>query len=312
MQLNAVDYERLHNMLQSPENKKDSTERDEQLTYDTGIVAVTNAGREVLRFWPNHRNPYFDRAAAEKALAITKEKPGASNYATLADELSEKIINTTIRETFPDHTIFGEETGKNKGNSEYWWADDPIDGTMRFRNGSETWGISAGLFRGNEPVAGFIALPASQEVIAARKGHGAKLISFDGEELADLSEILASEATIDKALIGADYGYEERGGQITEYTAKIADKIGYPISYGSCSYLNGLLALGEIQGYFCEGPTIFDVAGAAAILPEVGGVVTNMQGNPIDWKTDWKQNPQSYLAARTPELHHQLLELLNK
>lgn len=298
------------------ERERPRREETDLRAYNLAIDAGIQAGKATLRYWPHIENPDFDKTVADNALRIVQTKAGSSNYATLADRESEALIRDRIREQrevgdpIGYYGIKGEELEQTEGNPEGIWIIDPIDGTMRFRGGSQEWGISIGLIRGQKPIVGSIALPARQRIIAARAGHGAKLLSFDRKEVADLTSLQIPSVPLDKALIGADYGYEGRGRQLKQYTAQLADDVGYPISYGSCSYLNALLALGEIQGYFCEGPTIFDVAGAAAIIPEVGGVVTTMKGDPIDWQ-GWDKRPQSYLATRDPRLHEQLLRKLN-
>ena len=50
-----------------------------------------------------------------------------------------------------------------------------------------------------------------------------------------------------------------------------------------------------------------DVAPAAALIPAVGGVITDMKGQPIDWLA----KERSYLGAVNPKIHKQLLEAIN-
>jgi histidinol-phosphatase len=51
---------------------------------------------------------------------------------TRADVESEEAIREVIRERFPDHGFFGEETGQSDIDAEYVWLIDPIDGTKSF------------------------------------------------------------------------------------------------------------------------------------------------------------------------------------
>jgi fructose-1,6-bisphosphatase/inositol monophosphatase family enzyme len=50
-----------------------------------------------------------------------------------------------------------------------------------------------------------------------------------------------------------------------------------------------------------------DVAPAAALIPAVGGVVTDMNGKPIDWRA----SKRSYIGAVNPQIHQQFLEAIN-
>jgi myo-inositol-1(or 4)-monophosphatase len=55
-----------------------------------------------------------------------------NDFVTDADLACEQLIISTIRQTFPDDTIFGEETGTNGNASHGRWILDPIDGTTNF------------------------------------------------------------------------------------------------------------------------------------------------------------------------------------
>jgi fructose-1,6-bisphosphatase/inositol monophosphatase family enzyme len=62
-----------------------------------------------------------------------------------------------------------------------------------------------------------------------------------------------------------------------------------------------------MSAFFTKKPTRYDIAAAAAIVTELGGVVTGMDGEPIDWESE---NP-SYLAALDPALHEQIMRAIN-
>ena len=277
----------------------------EEHANDIAIIAAMKASRLVLRYWPNLANPDFDPSLT---LSITSEKAGQSNYATIADEKSENLIRGLIlnEPLLKNHTIRGEETDDINTDSPYRWEIDPIDGTMSFRNGMPEFGISIGVLKDNQPLIGVIALPAYGQLITARKGNGAQLLAFDGREIAHLTEREKPEIPFGNSFIGFDMGYKKRGEQLTDYAAKIADKVGYVVTYASSAYTNFSIATGSIAGYIHNTPTIFDIAAAAAILPEVGGRVTDMKGNPIDWNAP----DRSYLAARDLQTHRKILKII--
>lgn len=285
-------------------NEKLTVNEIEQVALDTAIKAAVKAGKHILKFWPNPTNTYFDENLAMQIF----EKEGSGNYATTADRESEKIIIQAIQSDplFGRHRIVAEESDEIAGESEYQWVIDPIDGTPPFRNGLPEFGIAIGLLKGQEPVMGVIAMPALGQLIAARKGHGAKLLSFDGKVISELGKTKENIPPIDQALVAYDLGYEGRDVQLRSITAKIADKVGYTPCYGSVSTGNFRLAQGLIQGFFAPRPTKMDIAAAAAIIPEVGGVATDMNGDPIDWSA----GERTYLAAKTPQIHSQLVEML--
>ena len=76
------------------------------------------------------------------------ETKGSSfNFVTEADKACEKLIVDSIRHNFPDHSILSEEMGEIKGNGEYKWIIDPIDGTTNFAHGQPIFGISIGIVK---------------------------------------------------------------------------------------------------------------------------------------------------------------------
>jgi fructose-1,6-bisphosphatase/inositol monophosphatase family enzyme len=281
----------------------------EQRAYEVAVAAAVHASQLVLRYWPNPLNSQLD---PQRVLTIFDKDTGVGNYATIADKESEAAITAVIRqeELFANHGIDGEESGAAPSMCEWRWILDPIDGTPPFNHGLPEYGISIGLIHEQEPVVGVIALPAYGQIIAAQRGARALLLSLDGKELVDLKSIMARQSPrpITKALIGYDLGYENRGQQLQTIVAKLADRIGYPVSYASSSTANFRLAQGLLGAYFCQTPTIFDIGAAATIIPEIGGVVTDMTGKPIDWNA----SSRSYLASYSPALHHQVLTLLHE
>lgn len=167
------------------------------------------------------------------------------------------------------------------------------------------FGISIGLFQGQEPVMGIIAMPALGQIIASQKGKGVQLLSLDGTVLGKINN--SPTPPLDQTLVGYDLGYSGRGDQLKEGLTKLSDKIGYPVTYGSSSTANFRLAMGNIGAYFCKTPTKFDIGAASAIITELGGLVTDMSGNPINWQA----RSTSYLAARSPQIHQQILQIIN-
>lgn len=274
--------------------------------YKTAMEAAIEAGKHILTYWPNPLNGAFNK---DLVLEIFEKNEGIGNYATIADTTSENIILSKIKSNplLSDHSILAEESEETKGDSPYQWVIDPIDGTLNFRNGLSGFGISIGILHKHKPVIGIIAMPALNHILVARTGEGTKLLSFDQKHLLDVTKITYNEP-LTKALISYDTGYENRSGQLQDTAEKIADKVGYPVSYSGSSLSNYNIALGHVAAYIHKTPTKYDVAAAEVIIKEIGGVVTDMKGNPIDWS---KPNI-SYIGARNSKIHRQLLELLSQ
>lgn len=280
----------------------------EQLAYEMAVDAAVKASRLLLSYWPNPLNPHLDR---RQTLEIFDKDDGVGNYATTADKKSEELIINIIRgeKRFARHGIEGEESTSDPLKYEWRWIIDPIDGTLVFNHGLPEFGVCIGLIHGQEAVMGVIAMPAKGQMIAAIRGEKALLLTLAGKEVANLKDFKTRQIVepLTKMIIAYDLGYLNRGQQLRTTVAKVADTIGYPVSYASCCAANFLVTQRLVGGYFMVSPTLFDISAAAAIIPEIGGKVTDMEGKPIDWSA----TSRSYLASHSPEIHAQLVKLLN-
>jgi fructose-1,6-bisphosphatase/inositol monophosphatase family enzyme len=274
--------------------------------YDTAIKAAIQATELILPFWPNPDNAHFNRQLALDVI----DKEGTGNYATIADLQAEKKIIEVIQShpLLKEHSILSEESEEIVADEKWRWIIDPIDGTPNFRNGNPDYGMCIALFNGQQPILGLIARPGLQQMVIAKNGSDAKLLTYDGKELANVRELAEHyKDPIDKALVGYDLGYSNRQGQLREIAEKIITKVGYAVCLASFSTGNFRLMQGMMGIYFGMSPTIMDVAPAAALIPAIGGVVTDMHGQPIDWLS----SERSYIGAVNPKIHQQFLEIVN-
>ena len=274
--------------------------------YDTAIKAAIQATELVIPFWPNPDNAHFNRQLALDVI----DKEGTGNYATIADVQAEKKIIEVIQShpLLKEHSILSEESEEIVADEKWRWIIDPIDGTPNFRNGNPDFGMCIALFNGQQPILGLIARPGLQQMVIAKNNSDAQLLNYEGKQLANLRELAEGyKDPLDKALVGYDLGYSNRQGQLREIADKIITKVGYAVCLASFSTGNFRLMQGMMGIYFGMSPTIMDVAPAAALIPAIGGVVTDMQGKPIDWLS----SERSYIGAVNPQIHQQFLDVVN-
>ena len=91
---------------------------------------------------------------------------------TIADRQAEQIIRDAIGRTFPDHAVLGEEAGLAKGNPDYLWIIDPIDGTKSFIHGVPLYGVLIGVEVHGRPSVGVIYIPPLDEMVCCCHGPG--------------------------------------------------------------------------------------------------------------------------------------------
>lgn len=275
------------------------------VAYNTAISAAIQATEVIIPFWPNPLNKRFNRKVALEVI----DKQGTGNYATIADLMSEKKIIEVIQAqpVLRSHSILSEESDEIVADENWRWIIDPIDGTPNFRNGNNDFGICIALFNGQQPILGLIAMPALQQIVIAKHGHDATLITYDGKEIANLTDLASGyNDSLDNALVGYDLGYGRRAEQLQTIATKIITKVGYASCLASTSTANFRLLQGMMGLYFTMNPTIMDIAPAACLIPAIGGMVTDIKGNPIDWLS----SDLSFVGAINPEIHRQFLEAL--
>ena len=78
-----------------------------------------------------------------------------------------------IKEYFPEHSIYSEESGEEKNKSEYEWFIDPIDGTINFASGLPFFSTSIALKKMDDTILGLVLDYSQKDVYYAIKGQGA-------------------------------------------------------------------------------------------------------------------------------------------
>ncbi len=84
---------------------------------------------------------------------------------TLADRGAELYMRNLIEKRFPGHGIVGEEYGTVRGDAEFVWVLDPIDGTKSFISHVPLFGTLIGLLHQGRPVVGCIHQPVLQQLM---------------------------------------------------------------------------------------------------------------------------------------------------
>lgn len=124
------------------------------------------------------------RKIAKKVAKLQRKKYELDNqkymkvghdFATQVDLESEKIIISTIKKKFPNHSIIAEESENSEKSlqDEWCWIIDPLDGTHCFANKIPFFGPSIALLHKNKPVVGVLNFPMLKEEYFAIKDQGA-------------------------------------------------------------------------------------------------------------------------------------------
>lgn len=185
---------------------------------------------------------------------------------TEADRQIESFLRKKIQCVCPQHDILGEELGqsRSKGEHEYCWVLDPIDGTVNFAMGLPFWGISVGLMKNNIPVLGVVYLPRLGELYWARERKGAHL---NGTRCRVTSKVRSQDEEL--VIIPS---------RCQKFEYRFPHKIR---SFGSAAAHLCYVARGLCIGAVLEGWNVWDVAAGLCILREAGATVTDLNGVPV-------------------------------
>lgn len=223
-----------------------------------------------------------------------------ADIVTNVDKEAERLIRAHIAKEFPDHTIEGEEFGLEQRPSRYSWIIDPIDGTTNFSRGLAAFGISIGVLEDGVPIVGVVYNPVNEELYAAERGKGA---TVNGVPIH-----VSDTQTIEKAFVVAswwsrDPKYKKRGIDAFVRFAQVAGKMRSlnGTVFDLCKVASGAFDLDTCDTSF------LDIAASIVILKEAGGIMTDLEGMPVD---SADRSVRRFVAANQT-LHTAALLLLN-
>jgi histidinol-phosphatase len=210
---------------------------------------------------------------------------------TIADREAEQCIRDIILQAFPEHGIHGEEYGSERGDADYLWLVDPIDGTKSFVRGYGMFSTQIALMHGGEIIVAVSSAPAMAELGWAVKGAGAWL---DGQPLHVSAHTNPEGASISTGNLGS-LATSPRWPLLGEVLAAAGRTRGY-----GDFYHYHRLAAGQVDAVIESDVNVLDIAALSLIVTEAGGVFTDLDGRPVGLQT------RSVLAAN-PTLHAALL-----
>ena len=224
---------------------------------------------------------------------------GDNTPLTQADTEINDLVIKRINETFPDHSIYGEEKSEIKENSRYIWVCDPIDGTMAFACGLPTFVFSIALVDQSSglPVLGLINDPVMKIMYWAYKGGGAYR---NGKKISVMSENTFKNTYFNTAASGRSLGFSNMVLMKTLSEKKCAVMKFPSFIYGAIQVANGKY-VGAVffkeQGH--------DVAALKIITEEAGGKVTDLNG---EERTN-DQDGAGCIVSKSV-LHEEILEIV--
>lgn len=193
---------------------------------------------------------------------------------TATDRQVEAFLIEQIRSRFPDHGIWGEETGRTLTGSEYCWIIDPIDGTTSFFHGQPYYAVSIALKKGQELISGAVYAPALGQLFQAGKKEGAWLN--------DHPLHVSATTTLTDAVMATGFACLRAGLEPNNlvHFNRIVPRLRDIRRCGSAAVDLCYVAAGKLDGFWEMNLNVYDVAAGVLMVTEAGGVVTDFTGGP--------------------------------
>lgn len=215
--------------------------------------------------------------SAHDVWSQTHEKSSAADLVTEYDLAVERFLKEKLPPLVPGSLFFGEEEKENASPLTGWvFIVDPIDGTTNFVRGLKHSAISVALAHDGAVEYGVVYDPYKDEIFSAKRGGGAFL---NGRP------IRVSERPLDQGVFGMGTAIYDR--QFIAPTMRLTEQL----FRRSCDFRRlGAAALdlcgvacGRLDLFFEYSLSPWDHAAGGLILTEAGGVLSTLEGKPMDY-----------------------------
>lgn len=274
-----------------------------QTEIDVAIEAGIRGATEVER--------YFGKSLVE--LSVEYKPRDGDTPRTIIDRESGAAILYCLQNAFPSDTFDEEETGVTEGSSERKWHIDPFDGTSNALINMELSTVGIALQTGSRVVVGVAVDPFGHKVYAAELGGGAFEIPYTTENgeirLGQSRRIRVSQRGVPKERYAEIDGYFNPQN-FARKSGFLGDLSNYAhnIRMTGSNIRSGLnLASGGTDIWLIDAVGgFYDIAPGAVLIPEAGGTITNIYGNPL-----W-EDMQVALASNNVGDHEMLCKVAQK
>jgi myo-inositol-1(or 4)-monophosphatase len=239
------------------------------------------------------------RAAGEVLLSYFGRPPegvdaksSETDLVSDADREAERVIRELLEAERPQDGLIAEEGSRSESESGRRWVVDPLDGTVNFLYGLPAWGVSIALEDEEGLALGIVLDPVRPELFSAVRGEGATL---DGEPIR-----VSGRTELARAMVATGFSYEsERRARQADLLTTVLPRVRDIRRAGAAALDLCQVAVGRVDAFYERGLKRWDEAAGRLLIEEAGGVVAELDGEPM-----------GLAAASSPELLSELLELV--
>ncbi len=204
------------------------------------------------------------------------------------DMVSEQVILEKLKPLGVN--VVSEEAGEIEAGGEFTVVVDPIDGSFNFTSGIPIFAFSMAVFKGEEPVYGFIREFVTGRNYEAYRGRGAFM---NGSRI----RVRAKEPA--KAAISL-YTRRETGLIRKVKRTRVLGAIAVELAYLASGSLQAVV---DVRNYVR--PT--DIAAGVIIAREAGAIVTNERGEELKLGDGLSASRKMNIVAASDRRMHELI-----
>lgn len=262
------------------------------------IAIAKEAGKILMKYY----NMKYD---------ITTKNNDSFDFLTTADKESDEYIRKRLKEEFPKDFILSEETKPEEIDfSGRVWMVDPLDGTKDFIHHGGGFAVMIGLCVDGAPKFGVVYSPVKEILYYAEKGKGAYKESQKGKIRLKVSNMGDLEKS--RLVVRATFGEEKPEIRPMD---KVVEglRVKERIPSVSIGMKLGLIASNEADSDVMTNSRgcKWDTCAPQIILEEAGGMITDLDGKPLDYKQSslkW----ENFFVSSNKKLHPSLIEEIKK
>lgn len=243
------------------------------------------------------------RQRGHVVLEDSSEK-GRADYVSKTDLDAQRAAMEVIRSRHPDHQVLAEEDDRPLDERlAAWdgsplWVLDPLDGTSNFLHGHPQYSASVAVAVDGRPMAGAVVSGATGERWWAARGEGA----FRG----GLPITVSPPRQLRDALVGTGFPFkllDRLPDFLGQLDGILRNSAGIRRA-GSAAMDLCYVAQGSLDAFWELILSPWDFAAGWLILEEAGGVITKLDGSPMEL------GAHGLLAASRPELAEEMRAIL--
>jgi fructose-1,6-bisphosphatase/inositol monophosphatase family enzyme len=229
---------------------------------------------------------------------------------TDADHAVQTYFELTTLARFPEAGFFGEEQELSR-NTRYFPASaatkvwlDPIDGTYLYQNQRPGWQIILSITRDTHLMAVICYLPVSGRFNLAVRGCGAFTGGRDCRTLNDMTPLATRSGSGVCVTYQAPDELEKLHRRWNAFDIVADDD-----PQRDFENLNDLFS-GRLDGFVSQSCDLLDWGALGYIVANAGGVVSGLDGSPLDIFENFSARSSPILVSSSPSVHERLLATL--